>query len=55
MKMTVLSPVSHDGKHYDEGDAIEVRDEAQAQALIDAGSAEVVVTKKAAKSADSEA
>ena len=37
MKLTLLSPVSHDGRDYAEGDALDIKDEAQAQALIDAG------------------
>ena len=53
MKLTVLSPVFHDGKEYAEGDTVEIKDEAQAQSLIEAGAAsEVAVSKKAAKAAD---
>lgn len=55
MKLTVLSPVNHDGREYAEGDTIEIKDEAQAQALISAGAAEPVVAKKPAKAVDSEA
>ena len=39
MKLIVLSPVVHDGKEYDEGDAVDIKDEAQAHALIDTGAA----------------
>lgn len=45
MKVKLLSPVVHDGKDYAEGDAVEIKDEAQAQALIDCGVAEVVAGK----------
>ncbi len=52
MKLAVLSPVNHDGKDYAEGETVDIKDEAQAQALVDVGVAEVVVSKKAAKAAD---
>lgn len=51
MKLIVLSPVVHDGKEYDEGDAVDIKDEAQAQALIEAGAAKLV-HKKAVAEAD---
>lgn len=55
MKLNVLSPVVHDGKEYAEGDTVEIKDEAQAAALIEAGAAEAAAAKKAAKAADAEA
>ena len=54
MKLTVLSPVSHDGKDYAEGDTVDVKDEAQATALIAAGVAAAIPAKKP-KAADAEA
>ena len=39
-KLTVLSPVRHDGVDYAVGDTVDVKDKAQAAALIDAGVAE---------------
>ena len=56
MKVTVLSPVEHDGDAYAEGEQIDIKDQAQAQSLIAAGAAvEVVAVKKAAKADASEA
>jgi len=53
MKLTVLSPVNHDGKDYAEGDTLELKDEAAAEALIASGAAEAAAaSKKAAKAAD---
>jgi hypothetical protein len=52
----VLSPVNHDGKDYAEGDALTIKDDAQAQALIDAGIAkEVGKLSKAEAKAEAEA
>lgn len=49
MKLIMLSPVAHDGELYAEGDTVEIKDEAQALSLIEAGAAEEVVGKKSAK------
>ena len=55
MKIVLLSPVVHDGKAYDEGDTIDVKD-AQAQALIEAGAAKQAGKKsKAEEKAEAEA
>ena len=51
MKLTVLSPVVHDGKEYAEGDTLDIKDEAAAASLIEAGAAEAVQGKRAAKAA----
>lgn len=40
MKLTALQPIRHDGKRYAPGDSLNVKSKAQAQALIDCGSAE---------------
>jgi hypothetical protein len=40
MKLTALGPIRHDGKRHAPGDTFEVKNKAQAQALIDCGSAE---------------
>ena len=53
MKVNVLSPVHHDGKDYAEGDTLELKDDAAAEALIAAGVAEAAApSKKAAKAAE---
>lgn len=52
MKLTVLSPVVHDGKEYAEGDTLDIKDDAQAEALIEVGAAEAATSKKAAKAAE---
>lgn len=39
-KLIALSNVDHDGKRYEPGDALEVDDEHQAEALVKAGVAE---------------
>lgn len=49
MKITLLTPVAHDGAQHDEGDTIDVKDEAQAKALIEAGAAEEAGKKSKAK------
>lgn len=54
MKLTVLSPVEHDGRAYAEGETVDVKDEAQAQVLIACGVAEAILAKKP-KTADAEA
>ena len=46
MKLTVLSPVEHDGKAYADGDTVDVKDEVQAEALIASGAAEALPAKK---------
>lgn len=56
MKIVLLSPVVHDGKAHDEGDTIDVKDEAQAHALIEAGAAKQSGKKsKAEEKAEAEA
>lgn len=55
MKLICQSPVEHDGKSYGVGQPLEIKDEAQGQALVDAGAAiEVVAEAKAKKAASSE-
>ena len=54
MKLTVLSPVEHDGRAYAEGETVDVKDEAQAQVLIACGVAEAIPAKKP-KAAEAEA
>lgn len=36
-KLIALSPIDHDGLSYGEGEPLQVDDDKQAQALIDAG------------------
>lgn len=56
MKITVLSPVVHDGKEYAEGDTLDIKDEAQAQALIEGGAAKQAGKRsKAEEKAEAEA
>ena len=56
MKLTLLSPVNHDGKDYAEGDSLDIKDEAQAQALVDAGVAKLAGKKsKAEEKAEADA
>jgi ribosomal protein L9 len=56
MKITLLSPVVHDGKEYADGDTVEIKDEAQAQALIETGAAKEAGKKsKAEAKAEAEA
>lgn len=56
MKLTLLSPVVHDGKEYDEGNTVDIKDEAQAQSLIEAGAAKQAGKKsKAEEKAEAEA
>lgn len=51
MKLTILSPVNHDGKLLDAGDALDC-DAAAGKALIEAGAAEPAdVSKAKAKAA----
>lgn len=55
MKITLLTPVAHDGKNHEEGDTIDVKD-AQAHALIEAGAAKAAGKKsKAEEKAEAEA
>ena len=55
MKVILLSPVAHDGKNYDEGDTIDMKD-VHAQSLIEAGAAERAGKKtKAEEKAEAEA
>jgi len=51
MKLNVLSPVEHDGVTYTEGMPMEIKDDAQARALIAAGVADEVVKKSKAETA----
>lgn len=46
MKLTILRPVRHDGKRLAPGDVVDIRDEAQARALLDCGAAQVVAASK---------
>ena len=39
MKLTALSPIRHNGKRIEEGEAFDVTDKAQAAALVAAGAA----------------
>ena len=56
MKITVLSPVVHDGKEYAEGDTVDIKDEAAALSLIEAGAAKQAGKKsKAEEKAEAEA
>lgn len=48
MKLKVLGSVDHDGAQYAEGDVVDVKDEVQAAALIEAGVAEKAASRKAA-------
>lgn len=50
MKLTLLSPVVHDGMEYGDGDTVEIKDDAQAQSLIESGAA-----KEAGKKSKAEA
>ncbi len=45
MKLIAQSPIQHDGEEYGVGQPFEVKDEVQAQTLLDAGAAIEVVTK----------
>lgn len=47
MKLTARTTIRHDGKSYAEGDALDVKDKKQAQALIDCGAAEEEAKAKA--------
>lgn len=40
MKLTILQPVRHDGKRLQPGDVVNVKDAAQARALVACGAAE---------------
>lgn len=40
MKLIARTPINHDGKRYEEGEPLDVKDKKQAQALIDCGAAE---------------
>lgn len=40
MKLIARTNIRHDGKRYAEGDALDVKDKKQAQALIDCGAAD---------------
>lgn len=40
-KLIALTNIDHDGKRYALGDALEVSDDTQAQALVTAGAAEL--------------
>jgi hypothetical protein len=52
-KLTALQPINHDGKQYDEGDVLDLSDQAQIAQLVDAGAAVVKGTRtKAAVVAD---
>lgn len=48
MKVKLLSPVQHDGKGYAEGETVDIKDKAQADALIACGAAESADGRKAA-------
>lgn len=49
MKVILLSPVVHNGQEHAEGDTVDIKDEAQALALIEIGAAEGVQSGKKAK------
>ncbi len=40
MKLTILQPVRHDGKRLQPGDVVNVKDDAQARALVACAAAE---------------
>lgn len=62
MKLKAITPIEHDGKRYDAGKVFEVKDDDQANALIDCGAAEetagkpeTAAEKKAREAADKSA
>lgn len=52
-KLTALTLINHDGKHYAAGDTLTVIDEAQIAQLVDCGAASVIGKKSKAQT-DSE-
>ena len=40
-KLTALTPINHDGKHFAEGDTLDISDKTQIAQLVDSGSAVV--------------